>query len=260
MRVAILTTDTAHHRYFLRRLLSELPRGIELVLTIFETKGYPWATMKKRHIKKSLPNLWRAFALNPYITSPELDAAQAAFEEPAFFPTGDRSLPVGLPVASFHSVNDAACLSALQEAAVDILLVYGTGKIYAPVFNAAPMGAVNAHGGLLPGYRGLDTNLWAVYEGRPEDMAVTLHTVDAELDTGPVYETRRLGKIPNLNLANFRYHSAVLCTDMFLDVINRIAEGTAQAEPQNGGGRYYGPMPTRLKLKTEKILQAYTVN
>ena len=258
MRVAILTTDTAHHRYFVRRLFSELPSEIELVLNIFETKGYPWAKLKMRHIKNNLPNLWRAFALNPYSLSPVLDAAQAEFEEPAFFPDGNRELPEALPTTSIHSVNDAECMDALRRAEPDVLLVYGTGKIHAPVFKAAPLGAVNAHSGLLPGYRGLDTNLWAAYEGKPEDMAVTLHVIDAELDTGAVYESRPLGKIAGIRLANLRYHTAALCTDMFVHVIKRIAAGTAQTKLQSGDSRYYGPMPTRLKLKTEKVLRAYS--
>jgi methionyl-tRNA formyltransferase len=88
-------------------------------------------------------------------------------------------------------------------------------------------------------------------------MAVTLHAIDAELDTGPVYESRPIGKIAGLSLANFRYHTAVLCTDMFMDVIKGIAAGTTQAFPQSGEGRYFGPMPTRLKLRTEKMLQSY---
>lgn len=260
MRIAVLTTDTPHHRYFLRRLAAELPDQIQLVLNIFETREYPWSRLKKRHIRKSLPNLWRAFALNPYATAPELGAAQSAFEEAAFFPDGDNSLPAGLPSLSLHSVNDDQCLAAINEATPDLLLVYGTGKIYSHIFEAAPLGALNAHGGLLPGYRGLDTNLWAAYEGKPEDMAVTLHMIDAELDTGPVYETRRLGKIAGLNLANLRYHTAVICTDMFIDVVSGIAAGTMHAKTQNGDSRYFGPMPTRLKLKTEKLLQQYVAN
>ncbi len=252
-----MTTDTAHHRYFLRRLVAELPNDIELVLNVFETKGYPWGAKRRRHIKQSLPNVWRAFALNPYRPSSALDKAQAEFEEPAFFPDGDRALPDGLASSRFHSVNDAECVEALEQAAPDLLLVYGTGKINAPVFELAPLGAVNAHGGALPAYRGLDANLWAAYEGRPDDMAVTLHSIDVDIDTGPIYETRPIGKIAGLCLANFRYHTSVLCTDMFMDVIKGIAAGTTQAFPQSGEGRYFGPMPTRLKLRAEKMFQSY---
>jgi folate-dependent phosphoribosylglycinamide formyltransferase PurN len=260
MRIVILTTDTAHHRYFLKRLSAELPAGTELVLNIFETRVYPWVAMKKKYARKSFPNIWKGYVMNPYVPSAELDAAQSRYEEKKFFPDGDQSLPHDLLSASFHNVNDEECLSAIQETAPDILLVYGTGKIKPHIFNAAPMGAVNAHGGLLPDYRGLDTNLWAAFEGRPQDMAVSLHKIDEELDTGPIYDIRHLKLTLDLSLASLRYHTAVLCTDMFIDVIKGIQAGTLPAKKQDGVGRYFGPMPAISKRKTDKILRAYAAS
>ncbi len=259
MRFAVLTTDTSHHRYFLRRLAAELPDGAEIVLNIIETKGYPWRRKARRHILESLPNLWKAFALNPYRQSATLAQRQATFEEKHFFPDDDDALPEGFPTHAVHSANEDDCLAFIQAAAPDALLVYGTGKLLPRVFNIAPMGAINAHGGLIPGYRGLDTNLWAALEGRPGDMAVTLHAIDADLDTGPVYETRFLPPAADLNLSSLRYHTAVLCTDMFLDLIRGLVAGEATATPQRGESQYFGPMPTRLKLRAEEIILAWIV-
>ena len=91
LRIAVLTTDTPHHRYFLRRLLRDLPPGSEIVVNIFEEKPYPWRKKARRHLRDAFPNLWRGIALNPYWQSSRLAAQQIAFEEAHFFPNGGRS-------------------------------------------------------------------------------------------------------------------------------------------------------------------------
>jgi folate-dependent phosphoribosylglycinamide formyltransferase PurN len=257
MRLAVLTTDTLHHRYFLQQLALGLPEGAEIILNVFEGKSYPWSRLAKRHFRRSLPNLWRSLALNPYFQSQKMARAQTTFEESNFFPDGNRQLPDTLTTAQVYSVNDDDTAARLDAVRPDLLLVYGTGKIHPHVFEKPSLGAINAHGGLLPGYRGLDTNLWAALEGRPEDMAVTIHQVDAELDTGAVHLVRRLGPVPNLSLANLRYHTTMLCTEMFIEVVQQIHNGSAKSTEQLSEGRYYSPMPVLLKRKVDRILRRY---
>jgi hypothetical protein len=60
----------------------------------------------------------------------------------------------------------------------------------------------NCHGGVLPKYRGLDTNLWARLNN--DDIGVTIHQIDEGVDSGPVYKTKKMewpGVIP-LRLMN----------------------------------------------------------
>ena len=40
LRLGVLTTDTAHHRYFLGRLPRELPSDARLVVSLFEERPY----------------------------------------------------------------------------------------------------------------------------------------------------------------------------------------------------------------------------
>ncbi len=129
MRIAILTTDTAHHRYFLRELDERLPSGSEIVLNLFETKGYPWKRMARRHLRQSLPNLWRGLALNPYLQSQALARREAAFEEPRFFADGDRALPQDLPSHNVHSVNDSEAGKLLAAALKACSFVIGNDDL-----------------------------------------------------------------------------------------------------------------------------------
>ncbi len=52
------------------------------------------------------------------------------------------------------------------------------------------LGTLNAHPGLLPRYRGVDVVAWAVLNGDP--VGVSVHLVDAGIDTGRICRTREL--------------------------------------------------------------------
>lgn len=257
LRLAVLTTDTPHHRYFLRRLVEDKPAGVVIAANLFETRSYPWRLRARRHFVRSLPNLWQGLVRNPYLQSRRFAERQVRFEGEAFFPSGDNGLPDSFPSRASASANDPDAIDWLKRGEPDLLLVYGTGRLKPAVFSWLRLGAINAHGGLLPRYRGLDTNLWAAYEGRPEDMAVTIHQIDAELDTGAIYAMQRLGPIRGLNLLNLRYYTALLSTELFVEVLHRLVSGDAKAEPQLQGGQYYGPMPMWLKVRTNRILRSY---
>ena len=258
LRIGILTTDTLHHRYFLRELHRRLPNEVTVVINLFEERGLPHGRLAWRHFKQSIPNIWRGLALNPYAWSGVYGEAIRALEQTRFFPNGDDNVPTAIPTHRVHSVNDVEPGRLLEKATPDLLLVYGTGWVKPAVFDNPPLGTVNAHGGMLPGYRGLDTNLWAAYEGRPNEMAVTLHRMDAKFDAGPIYLRRRIAPIADLSLITLRYYATLICTDMFVDLIEGFAAGPmAPMLREDRPSRYYPPMPALLKPKADRALKAY---
>lgn len=261
MRIAVLTTDTLHHRYFLRRLEHDLPKGAQVVLAIFESSPYPWRRNAIRHAVRNMPNLWRGVVCNPYLQPRSFARRQDAFEKQRFFPDGDSSLPTTFPVELVPSVNHPTVRRRLARANPEIIYVYGTGKIAPEIFTLPPLGSVNAHGGRLPGYRGLDTNLWAAYERRPEDMYVTLHKMDDELDTGAVYLDRRIPLHRDMTIYSLRYFSTLFCVDLFLELTRKFLRGDpAQRSHERENSRYFGPMPWVLKKRTDRILRLWTAD
>ena len=227
------------------------------MLNVFERKPYPWRRRASRHFRRTFPDLWKGTALNPYVQWRSQARAQDAFEKAAFFADGDDSLPTSFPTHDVYSVNDSETRSLLESKDPELVLVYGTGLVKPEIYERPRLGSLNAHGGLLPGYRGLDTNLWATWLGRPDDMAVTIHQVEENFDTGAVVAQRRLRPVPGLCLANLRYHTTTLCTDLFLEAVGGYSGGTAAPRAQRGGGAYYGPMPGYLKWRCDRLLRAF---
>ena len=70
----------------------------------------------------------------------------------------------------------------------DIVFLRGCGIIRRMVLEAPKVGVLNAHYGSLPKYRGVYATEWAVLNG--EAPYVTMHFVDAGVDTGAILATK----------------------------------------------------------------------
>ena len=260
LKIAILTTDTLHHRYFIRQIYRDVSDDAQIVLNILEARSYPWQQKMRRHFIRSLPNIWSGLILNPYF-QPDIDKRIESYETYRFFPDGDKSIDNSIPTHIVESVNGDEAQTLLERADPDLILVYGTGLLESAIYSRSKLATINAHGGKIPGYRGLDTNLWAVYEGRPDDMMVTLHAVDKSLDTGPVYMARPIEPQTDLSLITIRYYTTILCTEMFVDLIRVFLSGAPEPIIQDlTGSRYYNPMPWLLKLQTNRKLGMWARN
>lgn len=62
----------------------------------------------------------------------------------------------------------------------DVFVITGAGILPANLVTSVK--TVNAHPGLIPTVRGLDSFKWAIHDGMP--LGVTLHLADAEVDAG----------------------------------------------------------------------------
>jgi UDP-4-amino-4-deoxy-L-arabinose formyltransferase/UDP-glucuronic acid dehydrogenase (UDP-4-keto-hexauronic acid decarboxylating) len=93
---------------------------------------------------------------------------------------------LGLSAAPPRRVRDAAFARELGEAKVELLLnVHSLYIVPAAVLAVPTLGAYNLHPGPLPACAGLNAPSWAIYHGH-ETHGVTLHRMEAGIDTGPV--------------------------------------------------------------------------
>ena len=258
MRVAVLTTETPHHLYFLRELRRRCADIISLDLVLVEKRKFPYKKLFFRHARRNWLNPVQALLLNPYLPIAYRAAEQHQFEVQHFFPDGACEYDDGVRVETVQSVNGERAFKLLQEVGPDLILVYGTGLVKSHVFNLPRITSINCHGGFLPDYRGSDTNIWAALKGKYDKMALTLHKVDASYDTGPVYMMERLKPRRDMSLATLRYYTTLLATDMFERLLRQIADGDAEATPQpTDQGRTYSFAPWIVKVVADWRLQRY---
>jgi len=78
----------------------------------------------------------------------------------------------------------------IKQMRPDLMIVVGTKKLKPEIFNIPPLGTINVHTGILPEYRGSDSEFWAVYN-RDDKIGVSIHYMEESLDTGDVILDRR---------------------------------------------------------------------
>lgn len=222
MRLAVLTTETPHHTYFVQELQKTF--GVSIVL-------------EETCINSPTFNTWHPF-----------EDERTSYEQQEFFEGADRRLRDVAETLRVGTVNDAAAVSCLKSMAPDVIMVFGTGLIKPPVIRIAEQGIINLHGGNPEEYRGLDSHLWAIYHNDFSGLVNTLHRINPVLDDGelilqlpiPIPEGTQLMQLRSLNT-----HVCLQLTLAALAMYER--NGSFESHPQRTRGRYYSFMPSPLK-------------
>jgi folate-dependent phosphoribosylglycinamide formyltransferase PurN len=96
-----------------------------------------------------------------------------------------RPPPPGV-VTRVASANAPETIELLGALAPAVVVINGTRILSPELLRSVRAPFVNIHAGITPRYRGVHGAFWALVEGRPEWCGVTVHLVDAGVDTGPV--------------------------------------------------------------------------
>ena len=229
-KVLILSTDTPHHRYFINTLYE---KGVVNSPCIFETT----------HVTA------------PFTTGPFLEEEQKAFEREHFFQTVPFEL---LPeVVMVKNINEADSIDKIKAIAPDFAVSFGVRKILPQVIGLFGDGIINVHRGIAQQYRGLDSDLWAIYHRDYENTGVTIHCVAPELDTGEIVFQQCLTLKQNMQIHHLCYYSTVIATELVAKALKDYHSGCLKTFPQEKLGRYYSFMPLDLKRQMAKRFNTY---
>ena len=96
-------------------------------------------------------------------------------------------------------------------------------------------------------YRGLDSDLWAIYHGDYENIGVTIHMVDEGLDTGEIVHQKTLSLGLDHKTYKIRYFTTIIATSLVVITVNQYLSNKLSTSKQNKIGRYYSYMPSTIK-------------
>jgi methionyl-tRNA formyltransferase len=94
-------------------------------------------------------------------------------------------------VVRTRGTNTPETLAALRALAPGVIVIGQTGILRKALLAIPHLGTLNGHPGVLPAYRGIDCFQWAIWNGEPEQVGVTVHWVDPGVDTGPILRVER---------------------------------------------------------------------
>jgi methionyl-tRNA formyltransferase len=141
-------------------------------------------------------------------------------------------------------------LPASRTSLADVLagarpdLVVCTGfpwKIPPAALEVPRLGWINGHPSLLPRHRGPVPVAWAIRAG-DEEVGVTFHRMDAELDTGPILAQRALALGQLCEPDEFYARLGPLHIEAFTEALDKLAAGDP-GTPQERDGEYESFFP-----------------
>ena len=125
------------------------------------------------------------------------------------------------------SLADDRAPHALVRARADVLVLAGTGIVPAELLNLPSLVTLNAHPGLLPWVRGVCPLEHALLRGVA--LGVTVHAVDAGIDTGPII---RRALLPVSDAERDRIALSGRLEDLAIDVLAQVVAAlTIRGEP-----------------------------
>ncbi|MCR5088844.1 MAG: methionyl-tRNA formyltransferase [Oscillospiraceae bacterium] len=148
-------------------------------------------------------------------------------------PVKELAVEYGVPVFQPESLRTEEELRRIRDLQADLIVVVAYGKLLPDAFlQAAPLGAVNLHGSLLPKYRGAAPIQWAVLNGDKTTGVCTFYLC-SEMDAGDLIysEQTEIGEFETAGELFDRLE--IIGAELLSRTVRDIGNGTAPRIPQD---------------------------
>jgi len=192
-RIVLLTSDLPVSRVLADRLANTT--GLALIVQQVDTGARPYSKWSNRvrsvvgdrvvdrlvHRVRLTPEMRRLLAYEERLAA----KADRYFME-RISAQGLRAEWPGVERAEATDLNAPEAIERIREARPDLLVVFGTKILKAPLLTVPAKGTLNAHTSLLPAYRGTRSEFWQCLNNDPTSAGITIHLVDTGVDTGQI--------------------------------------------------------------------------
>jgi folate-dependent phosphoribosylglycinamide formyltransferase PurN len=130
----------------------------------------------------------------------------------------------GFPLVTCRDQNARTSIAQLKAWSPDVIVFAGGNILRQPLLQVPRLGVLNAHLGLLPEIRGMSAPEWSLLTHVP--VGVTIHYIDAGIDTGPILQRCELPDAPKYNsLSDLRNRLVAFGVEEIAGVICDLARG-----------------------------------
>ena len=246
MRIAVLTNNGS---LFGKKLINEfLANQISIAQVIVIKQPVDYYVKLFGYVRKRVGYVDAVMFSVRRAISPK--AAPAMWHDRPFIQQYEA---MGVPFAFADGTNSARTIELLEECRPDLLILGQTGIVRKRVLAIPTLGTLNAHPGILPTYRGIDCERWAVYQRDFDNIGCSVHWVDAGVDTGSILTVQRYTLAANETLGSLETNRDNLAVRTLAQTVLSIAAGRQpDPQPQNreSGKQYY-----KMSLRDERIVK-----
>lgn len=147
--------------------------------------------------------------------------------------------------------KDPDTLAKLDALAADAFIVIAYGQILSQqILDMPRLGCINAHGSILPEYRGAAPIQWCLYKGETE-TGVTTMLMDAGMDTGPMLmkETIPIGLLDNAwNVAD---KLSQISANLLPTTLQKLQQQVIRPVDQDDGRATYAPLISKADVQLD---------
>ena len=160
-------------------------------------------------------------------------------------PVKEYALEQGLTVYQPQKVKTPEFVELLHELQPELIVVAAFGQFLSKEILELPKyGCINVHASLLPKYRGAAPIQYAIIKGEKES-GVTIMQMDIGMDTGAILDKVVVPIAENTTMGELHDALREQGATLLLQVIDKIAAGTAVAEPQDDAQATYATLLDR---------------
>jgi folate-dependent phosphoribosylglycinamide formyltransferase PurN len=240
VRIIILTRKSPFNYYLVNRIASEHKiSGIVWETIPFKKKI---AIMLKRLRRLGIWKVIDQLLLMLYIFIAEGSKNRRKLNS-IFTGCNVNRLISQVPELPVKDINSPEVLSFINNINPELIIVSGTMLLKPALVNSLPGRIVNIHVGITPQYRGAHGGFWAVYNQEPEKAGVTVHLVDAGIDTGSIISQEVICTERDDTLHSIIYKQQKIGADLVMKAIARYQEGDLEGytKPDSTSQLYYSP-------------------
>ncbi len=160
-------------------------------------------------------------------------------------PLAAKAEEMGVPVLKPEKPNTPEFAAELRLLRPELAVIVAYGHLIKPLLlEIPPLGFVNLHASLLPAYRGAAPVPWAILKGETVSGA-TVFRLNEKFDAGAVLGRVRLPILPDDTSGSYLEKLAPLGAALMRETVRALAEGTAEAQPQDEGQASPAPKFTK---------------
>jgi methionyl-tRNA formyltransferase len=148
-----------------------------------------------------------------------------------------------------NNVNDAGTVEWIRNKEADVIVSVAAPHIFKEaILGVARWGCINIHSAKLPQYRGMLPNFWNMYHNE-KSSAITIHTMDLEIDRGKILLQREFEIKPEESLDQLIKRTKAFGALCLIEVLNNIKGGAVvYKEPDKAPSSYFSfPTPRDVK-------------
>jgi len=228
MKIVFVTNNSAPSKFIATHLYK---KGL-LNAVIIEESTSKVKTKVLREIKSAswttvLSKIIDLFAVFVYSS-----LAKHYIEKHLLKPQSIDSYPEKVLLYRVKSASNPQSISILKSLKPDLLVVLGTSILKPEVLSIAKQYTLNIHGGIVPQYRNVHSDFWAISKNDIKNIGSSIIHLDPGVDTGDIAIQGSVNITPKDTLFSIKRKNTELSLQLIIQAIEMAKIGELPRTPQ----------------------------